>query len=165
MEIEIIYKNKKNSSGLIRDGKILLYISSNLPVKQQQEHIRILKNRLLAKYQARQNTDFPLAKSRVNEDDQLAKLAKEINNTYYNFTYHKVSFKQQQSRWGSCSLKTKNIYISQRLKNAPLELIYYVLVHELCHLREPNHGKKFWQLVEKACPNWKELRSKLKFLN
>lgn len=165
MEVEIIYKNKKNSSGVIRDGKIILYISQNLPKGEQKEHIRILQKRLMDKYYNQKKRKLDLLPSQITEDCQLAELARQINERYYNFSYQKVLFKQQRSRWGSCSLKTKNIYVSQRLKGAPEELIYYILVHELCHLKEPNHSKNFWQLVSRACPNWKELREQLKLLS
>jgi predicted metal-dependent hydrolase len=46
--------------------------------------------------------------------------------------------------------------------NLPGELQDYIIVHELCHLKELNHGRKFWELVREAVPNYKEMRNKLK---
>ncbi|MFZ5942868.1 MAG: M48 family metallopeptidase [Bacillota bacterium] len=165
MEIEIIYKNKKNSSGIIRNGRIVLYISANVPLAHQQEHIKILQERLLHKAQNIKQQPISLIAGEISDDKQLFELAKKINEEYYNYFFKSITFKKQQSRWGSCSLRSKKIYISHKLKNAPLDLISYVVVHELCHLQEANHGPKFWRLVEKACPNWRECRKKLRFLN
>ena len=55
---------------------------------------------------------------------------------------------------GSCSLK-KNINISLRLLFAPEKVINYVILHELCHLRELNHSYRFWSLVEQHMPDYK----------
>ena len=73
---------------------------------------------------------------------------------------NKVSFKNNKSNWGSCSRKG-NINISTRLFFAPDEVLEYVCVHELAHLIELNHSKKFWAILKKAMPDYKE---KIKWL-
>jgi predicted metal-dependent hydrolase len=75
-------------------------------------------------------------------------MAKEIE-----VTYHKINIKDTSSRWGSCSSK-KNLAFSWRLALAPRFVMEYVVIHELCHLIEFNHSKKFWQLVAKFCPHY-----------
>jgi predicted metal-dependent hydrolase len=82
-------------------------------------------------------------------------------NSFYNFKYNKVTIKNQSSRWGSCSRKG-NINFNYRLALIPPELADYVIVHELCHLGQLNHSRKFWELVERTMPNWRELRARLK---
>ncbi len=57
------------------------------------------------------------------------------------------------SRWGSCS-RTGTISLSWRLMLAPFPILDYVVVHELCHLRHPNHSAKFWAKVETLRPDW-----------
>ncbi|MFA6571098.1 MAG: SprT family zinc-dependent metalloprotease [Bacteroidota bacterium] len=64
-------------------------------------------------------------------------------------------------RWGSCSSK-KNLNFSWRLIMAPIEVIDYVVVHELCHFLQMNHSKKFWRLVESIIPEYKEYRKWLR---
>ena len=75
----------------------------------------------------------------------------------HGFEYEKVRVKNQKTRWGSCSVK-RNINLNLRLMMAPDEAIDYVIIHELCHLRELNHNPAFWALVESYCPeflHWK----------
>lgn len=73
----------------------------------------------------------------------------------------KVVIKDQKTRWGSCSRKG-NINLNWRLVMAPVEIIDYVIVHELCHLKVMNHSKEFWNLVASVLPNCCESRNWLK---
>lgn len=68
-----------------------------------------------------------------------------------------VRIKNVKSRWGSCSSK-RNLNFNWRLVMAPMEVLDYVVVHELCHLREMNHSASFWALVRNVLPDY-EARS------
>lgn len=68
---------------------------------------------------------------------------------------------QAQTRWGSCNNRGV-ISLNWRLIQLPLQLIDYVVAHELAHLIEMNHSKAFWKLVESVCPKYREARRKLK---
>ncbi|MCR5276597.1 MAG: M48 family metallopeptidase [Bacteroidales bacterium] len=70
----------------------------------------------------------------------------------YGFTYHQLRIKHNVSNWGSCSVKG-NINLNLHLVRLPAELQDYVMLHELCHLREMNHGPKFHALLESVCPD------------
>jgi predicted metal-dependent hydrolase len=69
----------------------------------------------------------------------------------------RVQIRDQRSRWGSCSTRG-TLSFNWRLVLAPLEVLDYVVVHELCHLREPNHSRRFWKLVEEHRPDWRAHR-------
>lgn len=79
----------------------------------------------------------------------------------HNFVYGRISIKNVKSRWGSCS-KKGNLNFNYHIALLPPHLADYIIVHELCHLSEFNHGKGFWDLVAKAVPAWRELREELK---
>lgn len=66
------------------------------------------------------------------------------------FTYDKVTIRDSKSRWGSCSGK-KNISLSLSLMKLPYHLIDYILLHELCHTVEMNHGERFHTLLDRVC--------------
>jgi predicted metal-dependent hydrolase len=73
----------------------------------------------------------------------------------------KVFIKNTRTRWGSCSSKG-NLNFSYRLSLLPSYLSDYIIVHELCHLREFNHSSKFWDLVGKTMPGYDLHRQELK---
>lgn len=82
--------------------------------------------------------------------------------TIHGFTCNGVKIQSSQTRWGSCSRK-KEINLSFYLLTVPPHLIDYVLLHELCHTVEMNHGDKFWKLMDKVTENkTKLLRKELK---
>jgi predicted metal-dependent hydrolase len=69
----------------------------------------------------------------------------------------RVQIGDQRSRWGSCSTRG-TLSFNWRLVLAPFDVLDYVVVHELCHLREPNHSRRFWKLVEQRRPDWRAQR-------
>jgi predicted metal-dependent hydrolase len=84
-------------------------------------------------------------------------------NQFYVLTWNRISIRNSKTRWGSCSRKG-NLNFSYRLHFVPIELLDYVIVHELSHLKEFNHSIKFWQLVSKTIPDYKQRRKQLKLL-
>ncbi len=88
---------------------------------------------------------------------RLAQLAQK-----HNFTFKDVKIQKSKGRWGSCSSK-KSINLSYYLLTLPAHLIDYVILHELCHTAEMNHGDRFWQLMNKVTNNCaKALRKEIK---
>ena len=73
---------------------------------------------------------------------------------------NKVYFKRMKTRWGSCSSK-KNININIYLMHLPSYLIEYVVYHELAHLVEMGHNKKFWNIISNKYPNYKNMEDEL----
>lgn len=80
----------------------------------------------------------------------------------HGFTFSEVKIQSSKTRWGSCS-STKSINLSLFLMLLPAHLIDYVILHELCHTREMNHGDKFWAWMDKVTDGKsKALRAELK---
>jgi predicted metal-dependent hydrolase len=67
----------------------------------------------------------------------------------------RVSVRDQKSRWGACS-PTRTITLNWRLIQMPASVADYVMLHELMHLRQANHSRRFWREVDRACPWWRE---------
>lgn len=72
-----------------------------------------------------------------------------------------IKYRNNKSRWGSCSYNN-NINLNLNLLKFPANVIEYVVIHELAHIKHKNHSKMFWNLVEKYCPNYKECEKLLK---
>ena len=70
--------------------------------------------------------------------------------------YGRITIRNQRTRWGSCSSKG-NLNFNCLLMLTPPDVLDYVVVNELCHRKEMNHSKAFWNEVEKVLPNYKEL--------
>jgi predicted metal-dependent hydrolase len=75
--------------------------------------------------------------------------------------YRRIRIGDQRTLWGSCS-PNGTLSFNWRLVLAPLEVLDYVVVHELCHLRVPNHSASFWMLVEQQRPRSREPRAWLR---
>lgn len=82
-------------------------------------------------------------------------------NQYYNFSWNRVAIRNQRRCWGSCSSQ-RNLNFSYKLLLLPPEICDYIIVHELCHLQEMNHGPKFWVLVAEQVPEYKNRIRELK---
>ena len=82
-------------------------------------------------------------------------------NSFYNFKINRIAIKNTSARWGSCSSK-KNLNFNYKIIFLKPKLADYLIVHELCHLGELNHSKRFWALVKQTIPDYgiinKELR-------
>lgn len=78
-----------------------------------------------------------------------------------NVNYNRIAIRDQKTRWGSCSSK-KNLNFNWRLIMAPAGVLDYVVVHELSHLKEMNHSKRFWREVEQVMPEYKKYNNWLK---
>lgn len=77
------------------------------------------------------------------------------------FSYNAVNIKNHKTRWGSCS-KNKNLNFNYKIIFLPKKQQDYIIVHELCHLKEFNHSRKFWSLVEKIMPDYLEIKNELR---
>ena len=88
----------------------------------------------------------------IAREQVLARL--EYFNSHYGYTYNRVAIRNQKTCWGSCTEKG-NLNFSYKLMFLPPHLMDYIVVHELCHLKELNHGKQFWELVAIAMPEYK----------
>ena len=72
--------------------------------------------------------------------------------------FNSLAIRDQRTRWGSCS-RSGNLSFSWRLIVTPPAVLDCVVVHELCHLREQNHSRRFWRLVEAARPGYRDQRA------
>ncbi len=142
--LKVVDRDLIKSEVCFEDDTISVYISRSLSGELRKQKI---KETLIKCYRQR---FLELVNDRIEKYSLLL-----------NVVPFKVFIKDQKTRWGSCSIKG-NINLNWRLVMAPLDIIDYVVVHELCHLKVMNHSKDFWALVESVLPDFKELRKWLK---
>lgn len=97
------------------------------------------------------------------KDDAYALAEKRVEyfKQIYGFCFNKINIKNQKTRWGSCS-KKGNLNFNYKIVLLHERLADYVIVHELCHLKEFNHSRKFWNLVGEIIPNYLDIKDELK---
>src|SRR5213080_777601 len=96
------------------------------------------------------------SEARIGARELLSALAEEEAERL-GVSYPRIRIGDQRTLWGSCS-SAGTLSFNWRLALAPLEVLEYVVVHELCHLREPNHSARFWRLVASRRPHWRRQR-------
>lgn len=175
-EIEYTLKRRRGA----RSVRLAIYAGGAFVVTAPRWYPAYVINKFLAEkagwiYNKLKDVDFEKLNIRKKEEGLNYKAQKEsarviikerleFFNRYYNFEYSRVSVKNQKSCWGSCS-RRGNLNFNYKAANLPENLRDYIIVHELCHLGELNHGKKFWELVSEFFPDYKNLRKKLKTKN
>ncbi|GFP78038.1 M48 family metallopeptidase [Clostridium fungisolvens] len=143
-EIKVI-RGTRNSLEFNGQEFIFTIMSSQFDNNEHSEEVRI---ELMMAWFRKQGAEY-LTK-------RTSDLAKQLG-----LTINKVYIKNVRTIWGSCSTKN-NINYNIRLMSMPKEVIDYVVIHELCHLVQRNHSEKFWELVERVIPDYKQRRSFLK---
>jgi predicted metal-dependent hydrolase len=97
---------------------------------------------------------------RLRVRDSLFPLAQVLADKHH-LPIRRLMVKSQRTRWASCSAK-KNLALNTKLLFLPPDLVSYVLIHELCHLRDMSHSRQFWLHVQSACPDCRVLDAKLR---
>lgn len=122
------------------------------------EKMEYFKNHPVKSVAKGDKADF-LSKKAVALDLIKKKIA--YFNGLYQFPFNGITVRNQKTRWGSCS-RRGNLSFNYKIIMMSEKIADYIIVHELCHLKEFNHSEKFWNLVQRAIPNHKEIRKTLK---
>ena len=141
MEIRVIRSKKRHKTVQARevDGTLEILAPARMSDKELAPYIVNLKERIQRR---RKKSEL--------DNDALEKRASSLNNRYFDNRIKWASIRwvtNQTRRHGSCTPRRGTIRISHRVAAMPRFVQDYVIVHELAHLLEPNHSKKFWELV------------------
>lgn len=168
-EYIIQYKRIKNIYMRVKDNKIYISSPKKVSIKEIERFI-IQKEKwilnVIKKQEEYKDREKEIEARRVKKytDEEFLNIIK-VNVDKYsslmNLFPNKVKIKDMKYAWGSCT-SNKNISFNSELIYFEKEIIEYVIVHELSHLKYMNHQKEFWNLVERYIPNHKYLRKELK---
>lgn len=171
MKAEIIRSNRKSIElEICPDGHLKIRAPYGMPEDEIWDFVMkksgwIAKNRGKMKAeQEKRAKEPPVLRLSMEELRELANQAIAIlpgKVRYYaeqiGVDYGRITIRNQKTRWGSCSGKG-NLNFNCLLMLAPEEVQNYVVVHELCHRKQMNHSKKFWEEVAKIMPDYEEQR-------
>lgn len=170
IEIEIIKSNRKTIAIEVRqDLRVIVRAPKRASNREIMKFVE-QKQDWIAKHLAYMQIRYEETR-RVKEkqftDDDIRKMKDEAKRVipdrvkYYagimGVTFGKITIKNQKTRWGNCSSKG-NLNFNCLLMMTPNKVRDYVVIHELCHLKQMNHSKMFWAEVEKVMPDYKVYR-------
>lgn len=168
--VEVIYSDRKSLGLQVKsDGSVCARVPRRASDKTIEKFIRkhedwvIQKRRALLSFDLSPKVSLP----EVITPEGKRKARRLVNQRveYYadkmGVSYGRVAMRNQRTRWGSCSADG-NLNFNCRLLFLPIELVDYVVVHELAHRRHMDHSPQFWQEVERWLPDYRERRERLK---
>lgn len=167
MEYQIIRSNRRTVAIQIKsNGQIIVRCPRKMPADAVAAFVNS-KTDWIKKHTAKHSAE-PAVKLTDSQLRQLREQAKEFIScrvAYYapvvGVSYNRITIRVQRTRWGSCSAKG-NLNFNCLLVLAPLEVIDYVVVHELCHRKQLNHSDEFWGAVAQILPDYRQRRAWLK---
>jgi predicted metal-dependent hydrolase len=167
--LKIIKRSKRLRLSVHRGGEVVVTKPRFIPqylvnkfITQKSEWLldKIEELKMIPKKKTAKETKADFEKYKETALKIAEQKVKEFNKIY-NFKYNKITIRNQTTRWGSCS-KKGNLNFNYKIALLSEELADYLVVHEICHLGEFNHSKKFWTLVAKTISNYLILRKQLK---
>ncbi len=141
----LISEESRKRATAVFDGDIRISIPAGMEQSKREDKITILARRLISK----------------RYEPDLKNMLEDINRKWFSSIIGKVKIRDNIATWGVCSCNN-DITLSMRLLFMQPELLEYVMVHELSHTKVRGHGKRFWALVSRVIPDYKQRRRMLK---
>ena len=141
VEVRRSRRRKRTVSAYRSDGKVIVLIPDRFTRAEEDEWVTTMLERLERSERRRKRTD-----------EQLMRRARELCADYLHDKVEPTAVRwvdNMTTRWASCTTSTGEIRLSDRLQPLPAWVVDYVLLHELAHLIEPNHNKRFWHWVDR----------------
>ena len=170
LSVLLVRSSRKTLAVQIRaDGTVIARAPLRMPkdrilcfLSEKASWIRMQQGRMQEREKMRQQARIHLDAAQEKELRERAKSVLAQRTAYFarqiGVTYGRITVRDQKNRWGSCS-QTGNLNFNFRLILAPLEVLDYVVVHELCHRRQMNHSTQFWQEVAQVLPDYRKRKA------
>ncbi|MEX6586315.1 M48 family metallopeptidase [Paraclostridium bifermentans] len=160
-EIEVLNNNRYIRS--YESGDIFLYLGKEYMLEVLVDKITIgtsvslENNKLIVRSNSNNKDVIQRALKNWYTDETLGIVKERINyyKLFFEDTVTSIKIKDQKSRWASCTYKNE-ILFNLRCSMMPIQIIDYIVVHEMCHMKHRNHSKDFYLAVERILPDYKE---------
>ncbi len=168
--VQVVYSQRKSFGLQVKsDGSVYARVPQRAPDKAVREFIRKHEDWIIQKRHSllfvNDSPKIRLPKIVTAEEKRKARELVTHRVEYYadkmGINYGRIALRNQRTRWGSCSVDG-NLNFNCRLLFLPIELVDYVVVHELAHRRHMDHSARFWREVECYLPDYRERRERLK---
>lgn len=159
--------SKKEKLERLNSGEVFNYLGKSyiVEVKRSEfEYCELKDDRFLIyiKENSNQRREFLINRWIVeNFYPKVVEMTKDIGKKI-GYSANVIKFKDMKTRWGSCNSLTRSITYNHQLYQKSMDIIEYVVLHELSHIPYPHHQKSFWDFVERYMPDWKIRRKLLK---
>lgn len=168
MKYSVIYSDRKTVTLTVKDGDVIIKAPRKIKkrelVKIIEKHREWIAKALEREKQKREKYEN-LTEAEIKVLKKEAKKYLSAKCEYFasimGLSYNRITITSAKTRFGSCS-SSKNISFSYRLMLYPEPAREYVVVHELAHLKEMNHSQRFYAIIEKILPDYKERKKLLK---
>ncbi len=159
---------------IIKNTKSLANMLIKLEQKQVKENeFWYLGNKYNVIFDEKEDLEFDCGVIKCRDEVTLSKFLKKQTIEIFNDEILKMrqiiktpdfslKIRKMKTRWGVCNYKNMTITLNSELIKYRKDLLRYVIVHEMCHFYQHNHGPLFWQMVAKYYPNYKEARKELR---
>ncbi len=170
LSVLLVRSSRKTLAVQIRaDGTVIARAPLRMPkdrilcfLSEKASWIRMQQGKMQEREKMRQQACIHLDAAQEKELRERAKSVLAQRTAYFarqiGVTYGRITVRDQKTRWGSCS-QTGNLNFNFRLILAPLEVLDYVVVHELCHRRQMNHSAQFWQEMAQVLPDYRKRKA------
>jgi predicted metal-dependent hydrolase len=164
VEYEVIHRKVKHARLEIKTDKLRLimpvnYNEDEMIIKNHEKWIYNKLSRIKASQKEADTKELNFLRTDIEFRDMVLLSVEKLSNEL-DVKFKKVYFKRMKTRWGSCSSR-RNININLYLMHLPNYLIEYVIFHELVHLVEMSHNKRFWNIISGKYPNFKNMEDEL----
>lgn len=163
---EDLIEIKSNIYFSLYDAKILVEKRKNWlenAIKKVSKNV-LLENEFLYLGEVKKLQDYNIKNLDKFYKNEIEKILPNIVETFskkMDLYPTSISYRKNKRTWGSCNFKN-GLNFNILLMKFPLEIMQYVVIHELSHIKHKNHSKNFWNLVEKYCPNYKQIEKEFK---
>lgn len=135
-------RRRKTIAARVENGVLTIFLPARISEAEEKRWVERMTRRMSTK----------LERDSLNASQDLQRRAERMNRLYFGGELEWMSLTyvtNQESKYGSCSPGSRRIRISHKMSSMPGFVLDYVIVHELAHLLEPNHGRRFWRLVHR----------------
>lgn len=135
-------RRRKTVAARVQDGVLTIFLPARISHEEERSWVERMTKRMTKRVQ----------RNSLNDDQDLQRRAMQLNRKFFDgqLVYNSIDYvTNQTSKYGSCSPGTRRIRISHRMAQMPSFVLDYIIVHELAHLIEANHGRRFWKLVNR----------------